>query len=109
MAADYGVEARPAFNEAIHAPNRLRICGILRPVDSAEFSVIREALDLSEANLSKTVRSLADVGYVRVTKSASTSRTDNRRTTRLSLTSAGRQAFDAHVAALKRMVEGALD
>ena len=100
MAAERG------FNESIHAPNRLRICGMLRPVDSADFSVLREALGISEANLSKTIRNLVELGFVRVAKSASSSRTDMRRTTTVRLTPAGRQTFDAHVVALQRMAAG---
>jgi len=102
------VAADPRFDEAIHAPNRLRICGLLRPVDSADFSVLRSALGLSEANLSKTIRSLADLGYVRTAKSASPSREDARRTTTVSLTSAGKRAFDAHLSALRDLAEGRL-
>lgn len=103
MAAELG------FDESIHAPNRLRICGILRPVDSADFAVLREALGISEANLSKTIRNLVELGYVRVAKSASSSRTDMRRTTSVSLTPAGRQAFDGHILALQRMAAGIID
>jgi len=91
------------FDEQIHAPSRLRICGLLRPVDAAEFSVLRTTLELSEANLSKTLRSLAEIGYVRVTKSSSASRDDQRRTTAVSLTNEGRRAFDGHIAALRRI------
>lgn len=97
MVADDG------FDEQIHAPTRLRICGLLRPVDAAEFSVLRSALGLSEANLSKTLRSLTEIGYVRVTKASSTSRGDQRRTTTVALTAAGRRAFDGHIEALRRI------
>ena len=102
MAADDG------FDEQIHAPTRLRICGLLRPVDSAEFSVLRSALELSEANLSKTVRSLVELGFVTVKKSTSSSRTDKRLTTTLSLTPLGQYTFDAHILALQRLAAEAL-
>jgi DNA-binding MarR family transcriptional regulator len=97
------VAADDGFDEQIHAPTRLRICGFLRPVDAAEFSVLRSALELSEANLSKTLRSLTEIGYVRVTKASSTERDDQRRTTSVALTPSGRRAFDGHVAALRRI------
>ena len=29
------------FDETIHAPVRLRICGLLRPVDCLDFAVLR--------------------------------------------------------------------
>ncbi|GAB3618273.1 transcriptional regulator [Okibacterium endophyticum] len=97
------------FTEAIHAPNRLRICGLLRPVDGAEFSALRDTLGISEANLSKTIRSLVELGYVKVTKSASNTRTDMRRTTTVSLTPVGRSTFDAHLLALQRLAAGIVD
>lgn len=101
--------AESGFDESIHAPNRLRICGILRPLDGAEFSVLKEALGISEANLSKTIRNLVDLGYVQASKSTSSQRKDMRLTTTLSLTPAGRRAFDAHRLALQRMTEGLID
>jgi len=100
------VDADDGFDEQIHAPTRLRICGLLRPVDAAEFSALRSTLGLTEANLSKTLRSLTDIGYVRVTKASSASRGDQRRTTTVALTSQGRLAFDRHVAALRRIAGG---
>jgi DNA-binding MarR family transcriptional regulator len=100
------VAADDGFDEQIHAPTRLRICGLLRPVDDAEFSVLRSALGLSAANLSKTLRTLAEIGYVRVTKASSSSRNDQRHTTTVALTAEGRRAFDGHVAALRRIADG---
>ncbi|MBR8740854.1 transcriptional regulator [Nocardiopsis sp. MG754419] len=102
------MEPDPRFDEAIHAPTRLRICGLLRPVDSADFAVLRSTLGLSEANLSKTLRSLVALGYVRTDKAASPSRADARRTTTVALTSHGRRAFDAHLAALRDLANGRL-
>ena len=99
MAGDYG------FDEQIHAPTRLRICGRLRPVDAAEFSVLRLTLEFSEANLSATLRSFAEIGYVRVTKASSLSRGDQRRTTTVAPTVEGRRAFDGHVAALRLIAD----
>ena len=105
-AASCAVAADNGFDEQIHARTRLRICGMLRPVDTAEFTVLRSALELSEANLSKTLRSLAEIGYVRVTKAPSSSRGDQRHTTTVSLTGRGRRAFDGHVTALRRIADG---
>ena len=98
--------AEPAFDEAIHAPNRLRLCGLLRPVEEAEFSALRSTLEMSEANLSKTVKALVDLGYAQVKKESSSARADRRRTTTVSLTSRGRRAFDGHVAALQQLAAG---
>jgi len=97
------VPVEPRFEEAIHAPTRLRICAMLRPLEEADFASLRESLDLSDANLSKTLRALAELGYVRTDKQSSPQRADERRTTRVSLTPLGREVFDAHFAALRAM------
>jgi DNA-binding MarR family transcriptional regulator len=97
------VAAEPRFDETIHAPTRLRVCAMLRPLDEADFGAIARTLGLSEANLSKTVRNLVELGYLSTTKQASPQRADARQTTTVKLTSRGRAAFDAHLAALRAM------
>lgn len=94
------------FHEVIHAPVRLRICGLLRQVDALEFSVIRDALELKDANLSKNLKVLADADLVQVTKESSPVRADSRRLTWVSLTAAGKSALEAHLAALRAIAEG---
>ena len=85
------------FHEVIHAPVRLRICGLLRQVD---------ALELKDANLSKNLQVLADADLVQVTKESSPVRADSRRLTWVSLTAAGKSALEAHLAALRAIAEG---
>ncbi len=96
--------ADAAFDELIHAPIRLRICGLLRPVDRLDFAVMRDALGVSDATLSKHLKALVAAGYVSSTKAASLRRDDARRLTWLSLTSTGRSAFGAHVRALQAII-----
>ncbi|WP_157156807.1 transcriptional regulator [Diaminobutyricimonas sp. LJ205] len=91
------------FDETIHAPVRLRICGLLRPVAQLDFAVLRDALNVSDATLSKHLKTLAATGYVSSSKAASAGRGDARRITWLSLTPTGRSAFDAHVRALQQI------
>jgi DNA-binding MarR family transcriptional regulator len=88
------------FDEIVHAPNRLQICAILAAVDSADFAAVREALGVADSVLSKHVRVLHEAGYVDVHKAACASRVR----TSLSLTKAGRAAYDGHVAALHAIV-----
>lgn len=97
----------PRFDETIHAPTRLRVCGMLRPVDEIDFAVLRDSLGVSDASLSKHLKVLTEAGYVATTKRASTTRSDSRRLTWVRLTAAGRRAFDAHVAALRDIAAGA--
>src|SRR5690625_6848582 len=89
------------FNEVIHAPLRLRICGILRSVDEVDFAVLRDTINISDASLSKHLKVLTDNGFVKSTKRASQARSDSRRLTWVRLTAAGRKAFDAHVEQLR--------
>ena len=88
------------FDEIVHAPNRLQICAILSAVSSAEFATVREGLGVADSVLSKHVRVLHEAGYLDVHKSTSASRVR----TSLSLTRAGRAAYDGHLAALRAIV-----
>lgn len=93
----------PRFDEAIHAMTRLRLCALLRPLDAADFSTVVNTLEVSEANLSKTIRNLTELGYLHTSKQTSPERVDSRRTTVVSLTPRGRAAFDGHMAALRKL------
>jgi len=99
----------PRFDEIIHAPVRLRICGLLRPVEHLDFAVLRDALNVSDATLSKHLKTLATAGYITSSKAASAGRNDARQLTWLTLTPAGRSAFDAHVRALHQIAGPAPD
>ena len=101
------VEAK--FDETIHAPVRLRICGLLRPVDRLDFAVLRDALGVSDATLSKHLKTLSTSGYVTSSKAASAGRDDSRRLTWLALTRTGQSAFDAHVRALQQIAGSPAD
>lgn len=94
------------FNEIIHAPLRLRICGLLRSVDELDFAVLRDTLGVSDATLSKQSKALIDAGFASVTKKTSASRDDSRRITWLRLTARGRNAFDEHIRALRKISVG---
>ena len=89
----------PVFDAVIHAPGRLQICAVLASVDRAEFSAIRDAIDVSDSVMSKHLKLLDEVGYVALNKAAR----DGRQRTWLALTAKGRQAFCAHVAELNRL------
>lgn len=101
------MSVEPAFDEAIHAPTRLRLCAMLRPLGAADFGALAETLEVSDANLSKTIRALADIGYLSVAKLPSPERGDARRVTTVSLTPRGRSALDGHLAALRELAASA--
>ena len=96
----------PSFSEVIHAPLRLRICGLLRNVDELDFAVIRDALHIDDAKLSKHLRTLTDAGFVALRKESSPGRADARRLTWVALTPAGSAALEAHLAALTSIANG---
>jgi DNA-binding MarR family transcriptional regulator len=103
------VVTEPAFDETIHAPTRLRICGLLRHIDEMDFAVLRDTLGISDASLSKHLKVLLDAGYVSMSKNPSQTRSDARRLTWIKQTHAGRYAFDAHMEELRRIAEGFSD
>lgn len=91
------------FDELIHSPARLRICAALATATSLEFTAIEEALLITTSTLSKQLRILGDAGYVSLEKRK---QPFGRPRTWVSLTHSGHQAFDAHVAALRRLIGG---
>ncbi|WP_040337479.1 winged helix-turn-helix domain-containing protein [Candidatus Blastococcus massiliensis] len=93
---------QPRFDAVVHMPPRLQVCGLLAVVDSMDFAAVREQVGVSDSVLSKHVKQLEEAGYVQVRKATRASRLR----TSLSLTPAGRTAFDAHVAELRRITGG---
>jgi DNA-binding MarR family transcriptional regulator len=89
----------PRFDAVVHPAPRLQICGLLAAVDSMEFAAVRDAVVVSDSVLSKHVKQLEEAGYVAVRKATIASR----QRTSLALTPAGRTAFAAHVAELRRI------
>ena len=86
----------------IQAPARLKLMTALTAVSEAEFSTLRDLLDVSDSVLSKHLAALAEVQYVRSRKGVHR----GRRTTWVSLTSTGRRALSAHVAVLRELIAG---
>jgi DNA-binding MarR family transcriptional regulator len=89
----------PAFDEIIHAPNRLRICALLATAYSAEFGTIRDALGVADSVTSKQLKILADAGYVTISKPTGKGRVK----TWVTLTTAGRKAYVGHLQVLQEM------
>ncbi|KAB8291465.1 transcriptional regulator [Bifidobacterium avesanii] len=91
--------AEAQFNEVIHAPMRLRICGMLHSAGEVEFAAIRDMLGASDAVCSKHLKVLADNGYVTLSKRPG--QRNGHDVTWAMLTDAGSEAFEAHVASLR--------
>jgi len=93
------------LNDVIHQPVRLRIMASLAALtgsDRMDFRTLRDLLELTDGNLGAHLARLEQAGYVAVEK---TFRNRKPRTL-LALTPAGRAAFDQHVAALRRLIDG---
>ena len=94
--------ALSAIDPILHPPARLQIAAVLASAQDADFARLRAIIGASDSVTSKHLSALADAGYVTVKKAA----VDGRQRTSASLTRAGRRAFDAHVAALRAIVDG---
>ena len=90
------------FDEVIHAPIRLQICGLAAATEMIEFGVLRNLLGITDSALSKHLAVLEQAGYVRLNKAMSSSRIR----TWVLLTHQGRRAFEGHVAALHAIAAG---
>ncbi len=93
----------PLFDAVVHAPNRLQICAMLAPVDEVEFAAVRDTLAVSDSVVSKHLAVLEDAGYVTLRKD----KLGARQHTWVSMTKAGRRAFEGHLAELQRLVAAA--
>ena len=90
------------LDPSIQAPARLKLMTMLTAVSEAEFSTLRDSLDVSDSVLSKHVGALLSVAYVKSRKGVRL----GHRTTWISLTAEGRKALSAHVAVLRELIAG---
>ena len=97
-----GGHARHRLDETIHAPVRFSIVAALAKVDDAVFGTLRDAIEVSDSTLSKQVTVLEKAGYVKVRKGY----VGKRPRTWLSLTRAGRNAYEEHLEALRAIAGG---
>ncbi len=81
-------------------PKRLAALGMLAHAKQVEFAFIRDHLGLSDSDLSKQMSALVDAGYA-TSKKTGKGRT---RSTWFRATGLGREALEAHVAALNALV-----
>ena len=93
----------PEFDELIHAPTRLAIVALLAASEWADFTFVRDSLELSDSALSKQVSTLEQAGYLTVRKTGA----GRSRRTHLRLSPAGRRAFRGHAAALQQIISHA--
>lgn len=90
------------LDPVIHPAKRLQVMAVLAAHQDVTFAHLRATLDVGAPDLSRQLQMLEDAGYVR-----------SQRTGRgpgsarwVSLTPAGRRAYDVHVSALRALLDG---
>ena len=82
-------------------PARLQLMAALAACDEAEFATLRDILDVSDSVLSKHLAALSEADLVALKKA----KQDGRQRTWIRSTARGRKVFNAHLAALRAMVD----
>ena len=92
-------------DEVIHQSLRLKIMATLNALprgDKIEFPRLKALLKATDGNLGAHITTLETAGYVAVEKDFA----DRKPRTRVSVTPAGRRAFEGHVAYLRDLING---
>jgi DNA-binding MarR family transcriptional regulator len=88
------------IDPVIHGPVRLQIVSLLAAAAEAEFSFVRDSVQVSDSVLSKNAAALEAAGYVEIRKG----HVGKRPRTWLKLTAQGRAAFAEYVQTLRDIV-----
>jgi len=91
------------LDRVIHERGRLAIMSMLAASAELSFTELRDALQMTDGNLTTHMRMLQEAGYVSIAKSFR----NRRPLTTVSLTAAGRQAFANYVGLLEQIVRQA--
>lgn len=90
------------LDDVVHQKTRLGMLAVLSEVRRADFNFLKETLSLSDGNLSRHLQVLAEAGLVKMDKVFE----GNRPRTWVSITKAGKAAFNTELASLKALMEG---
>ena len=88
------------IDEIIHGRIRLGIMVYLADAEVADFTELKTALEATQGNLSIHLKKLEEAGYVAIDKSF----VDKKPLTRVRITDAGRDAFEAYVEAIGALI-----
>jgi DNA-binding MarR family transcriptional regulator len=89
------------IDRVIHEKGRLAIMSMLAASPELSFTELREALEMTDGNLTTHIRTLQEAGYVSVTKSFH----NKRPLTTCALTPQGKKAFSNYINLLERIVQ----
>jgi DNA-binding MarR family transcriptional regulator len=101
--ADYSLPTK--FDPLIHQQSRLAIMAVLMGCESADFSFLQEATQLTKGTLSKHLQKLHEAGYIEIQKSFK----GNYPNTNACLTNSGRKAFQEYRRKLQKFGQELLD
>ena len=88
------------LNKAFESRIRLGIMSVLMVNESADFSMIKELLELTDGNLASHIKALESLAYIESTKQF----IGRKPNTKYTLTALGRLAFQEHLDALESLI-----
>ena len=89
------------IDRVIHEKGRLAIMSMLAASPELSFTEMRDALAMTDGNLTTHIRTLQEAGYVSITKSFQ----NNRPLTTCSLTPSGKKAFSNYINLLEQIIQ----
>jgi len=89
------------LDRVIHEKGRLAIMSLLAASPQLSFTELRDALGMTDGNITAHIRTLHEAGYIAVTKAFQ----GGRQMTSYAMTSAGRKAFTAYINLLEQIVQ----
>jgi DNA-binding MarR family transcriptional regulator len=93
---------RHKLNELVHSPVRFSIMAALAKAESLDFKDLRDAIQVSDAVLSKQLAILEKAGFVKIKKGFA----GKMPRTSASLTAAGREVWAGHLQTLREIAGG---
>jgi len=91
------------LDRVIHEKGRLAIMSMLAASPELSFTELRDALAMTDGNLTTHIRTLQEAGYLAVAKSYQ----NNRPLTTCTLTPAGKKAFASYIDLLEQVLQQA--
>jgi DNA-binding MarR family transcriptional regulator len=89
------------LDRVIHEKGRMALMSLLAASSELSFTEMRDALNMTDGNLSVHLRTLQEAGYIAVTKQFQ----DRRPLTTCTLTEEGRKAFATYIDLLEQIVQ----
>jgi len=89
------------LDDTVHQRVRLGILAVLREASRADFGYLRDALELTDGNLSRHIAVLEEAGLVKVEKGFE----GKRPRTWVQATRQGRNALDSELKALRELID----